>query len=541
MPTRQDLVRLAAQAEEDVRAGRLSRRDFLYVMGMFGGAAFLAACGAPAATTPTAAPTTASAPVSAPRGRLRVAFDAPANLDPALVSSDTEVSIIGAIYDYLIDITSENTLAPRLATAWESTPDGLTYTITLAEKVTFHDGSPFSADDVVWTYNRLRDPANGFATADLYANITEVKADGPTKVIFTLAQPNPFFLFDLSDNHAVITKANSSDLSVTFNGTGPFKVKEYKTENYMSLEANPNYFIAGKPGAAILDFAFFPDASASVDALKGNQVDLFMRMPTALFQGLTGEAGITTVSIPTNGFDTARIRTDREPGNNPKVVEAFRLATDRQAIYNTINLNLGAQGRDTPIGPLYKAYYTEEFALPARDPAKAKALLAEAGYPDGLKMDLYVPDSGDRPDMAAVLKAQWIEAGIDVNIVLQPENAYYADDGWLAVDLGITPWGSRPTPQFYFDVMLATGAKWNEAHFSDPELDELIKKAGGTLDEAERVTAYKEIQRILIERGPLFLPYFFAQLGAIREGFTGFTLKAFAGRTDLAAIVPPAA
>jgi peptide/nickel transport system substrate-binding protein len=195
-------------------------------------------------------------------------------------------------------------------------------------------------------------------------------------------------------------------------------------------------------------------------------------------------------------------------------------------------------GRDSPIGPLFQAYYSEETPIPPRDPEAARALLAEAGYPDGLELDLHVPDTGDRPDLAVVLKEQWAEAGINVNVIVEPESVYYGENGWLEVDLGITGWGSRPVPQFYLDVMLVTGAQWNEAHFSDPELDELAALAGTTLDEEERIEAYKEIQRILIERGPIIIPYFFAQLGAIRNTFTNFELKAFAGRTDLAAIQP---
>ena len=214
----------------------------------------------------------------------------------------------------------------------------------------------------------------------------------------------------------------------------------------------------------------------------------------------------------------------------------MKLATDRTTIFDTVTLGLGAVGRDSPIGPLFAAYYSEETPIPARDPEAARALLAEAGYPDGLQLDLHVPDSGDRPDTAVMLKEQWAEAGIDVNVIVEPESVYYGENGWLDVTLGITGWGSRPTPQFYLDVMLVSDAIWNESHFSDEEFDRLAQIAGTTMDEQERIDAYHEIQRILIERGPIIIPYFFAQLGAIRDTFTGFAMQAFPGRTDLAAI-----
>jgi peptide/nickel transport system substrate-binding protein len=263
-------------------------------------------------------------------------------------------------------------------------------------------------------------------------------------------------------------------------------------------------------------------------------------MPTALWQALAQESGVRAVQVPTNGFDLIRLRADRAPGDDPRVIQAMKLATDRADIFQRVSLGIGAPGRDSPIGPLYNAYYSEATPLPVRDVDAARALLAEAGFADGLQLDLHVPDSGDRPDLAVVLKEQWAPAGIDVNVIVEPESVYYGDNGWLEVDLGITGWGSRPTPQFYLDVMLVTDAVWNESHFSDEEFDALARTAGTTLDEAERTRAYAEIQRILIERGPVIIPYFFAALGAVREGFTGFELRAFPGRTDLAAISAPA-
>jgi peptide/nickel transport system substrate-binding protein len=548
------------------RPGKFSRREFLRYAALFSVSTVAAACGAPtpaptpqvAATqppatqppaTPTPQPTVAPvSPVATPapaatdtpqaQSTLRVAMEIPVQLDPASASSDAEIAILNAVYDYLVDVDHENKLQPRLATEWSVSSDGLTYTFTLAPNVTFHDGSPLAPADVVWTFDRLRDPTLKLPTSDLYSNIDSITASGDTGVVFKLKKTNPFFLYDISDNHALVLKANTTDAATKFNGTGPFRVVNYSAENRMELAANEKYFIKGKPGVAKLELIFFKDPAASVDALRGGQVDLATRMPTPLFQTLQSEPSLNAVSIPTNGFDLVRLRSDQAPGNDPKVIQALKLATDRKAIFETVTLGLGAVGRDSPIGPLFTAYYSEDTPIPARDPQAAKALLAQAGHADGLKLDLHVPDSGDRPDLAVVLKEQWKDAGVDVNVIVEPESVYYGDNGWLAVDLGITGWGSRPTPQFYLDVMLVSGAKWNEAHFSDPEFDKLAATAGSTLDEAERTKAYKDIQRILIERGPIIIPYFFAQLGAISKKFDGFQLKAFAGRTDLSAIHP---
>ncbi len=466
------------------------------------------------------------------QGVLRVAMQPMVQTDPAFISSDSEILFANHVYDYLVDIDPQNNVQPRLATSWSVGDDGRSYVFTLAEGVTFHDGSALTAEDVVWTFNRLRDPELGIPTADFYENVLNVEATGDLEVTFELDQSNPFFLYDLSDNHALVLKAGTDDAATNFNGTGPFKVVNYSPEDRVVLEANEQYFIQGQPKLAGLEIIFFSDESASVDALRTGQVDLVMRMSTSLFVSLEDEPGILTFDIATNGFDLVRLRSDRPPGDDQRVIQAMKLATDREEILELVQQGFGAVGRDNPIGPLYEAYYDESAVLPQRDVDAARALLADAGYGEGLNLELHTPDTGGRPDLAVVLKSQWEQAGINVEILVEPESVYYGEDGWLEVDLGITGWGSRPIPQFYLDVMLECGAVWNESHFCDEEFDELSQIAGSTLDEAERVAAYREIQRILIERGPVIIPYYFAQFAAISDQFEGFDLKAFAGRTD---------
>ena len=497
-------------------------RNKAFLLVLFALGLLLAAC-APAESQPS----------GETGGTLRVAFQALVQTDPALISSDAEVFIANAVFDYLVDIDPvSNQPVARLATEWTVSDDGLVYTFTLADGVTFHDGSALTANDVVWTFNRLRDPESGFATVDLYSNIAMIEATGDLEVTFTLTNPNPFFLFDLSDNHALILKADSEDVA-NFNGTGPFSVESYSPEDRITLAANPDYFVDGQPSLANAEIIFFADEGAMVDALRGGQIDLVMRMSTPLFESLQDVDGIETTVISTNGFDLVRLRADREPGDDPRVIQAMKLATDREAILELVQQGYGAVGNDSPIGPLYESYHDPDVAPLARDVDAARALLAEAGFGDGLDLTMHVPNTGGRPDLAAVLKEQWAEAGINIEISLEPEEVYYGEDGWLEVDLGITGWGSRPYPQFYLDTMLVTGAVWNESHFSDEEFDALAATAGTTLDENERIDAYSQIQQLLAERGPVIIAYYFPQFGALSDQFTGFQLEAFAGRTDL--------
>ena len=238
----------------------------------------------------------AEEPAAGSGGTLRVAMQPIVNTDPIAISSDSEVLVANHVYDYLVDIDPQSNIVPRLATSWSAGDGGLTYTFKLAEGVQWHDGSDFSAADVVWTFERLRS-TEGTPTADLFANIASIEATGEQEVTFTLSAPNSFFLYDLSDNHALILKEGTEDAGTSFNGTGPFKVESYSPEDRITMVANEAYFIEGQPKLDRLEIVFFNDDSAAVDALIGGQIDLAMRMPTALFQTLQATPGITAYSI----------------------------------------------------------------------------------------------------------------------------------------------------------------------------------------------------------------------------------------------------
>ncbi|NDJ79229.1 MAG: ABC transporter substrate-binding protein [Chloroflexi bacterium] len=503
---------------------QLSRRHFLKIS-----AAGMAAAAFKIVGVDLSAQQAAAALARRQSGILGVGWGgSPATLDPLSASADVEIAFLNVVYDYLIDTNASSELVPRLASSWSVSDDGLTYTLQLQDGVTFHDGSALMPDDVVWTFERLKSDG---PTADLYANVVSVAAGDGNSVVFTLEQTNPDFLYNLTDNHAVILKANADNIGTDFNGTGPFRLTDFAVDRAV-FEANASYW-GGTPGVETLEFIYFDSVDGAINALQaGAGVDVVLRMDNAVYLSLAGDSFFQANEVPTSGHDLVRLRADRAPGNDERVRQAFRLATDRQAIFDRIQFGFGAVGRDSPIGPVFAQYYTEETPLPERDPAAARQLLTDAGYPDGLDMTLYVPALSDRVALAEVLAAQWADAGINITIEPQEEAVYYADSGWLEVDLGITPWGARPVPQVYLDLYLKSDAVWNEAHWSDEEIDRLVETAGTTLDEAERVNAYHEIQRVMIERGPIIIPYFFAQFGVMAEYVDGVDLHPFAGRTN---------
>ncbi len=498
----------------------LSRRDFLQVF---------------AAGTATAVGTVALqlAPLAnianAQDGNtLRIAFLTPATFDPRSASGDSEIAVLNAVYDYLIDTDTAANLVPRLASSWELSDDGLVYTLNIREDATFHDGSSVTVDDVLWTIQWQQD-AEG-TVANLLSSVETVAAGEGNSIVFTLNAPAPDFLYNLTDNKFVILKAGAENIGEAFNGSGPFVLEEMIPGDRMILRANADYW-GGAPSIDRLECIYFDDQQAGIAAVQGGTADVIMRLDNSSFLSFSSDVNFNTVDIPTSGHHLARIRADREPGSDVRVRQAFKLATDRQAIWERVQLGYGAVGKDSPIGPSFDQYFLAEAEVPARDPQAAAALLAEAGYPDGLDMTLHVPNSGSWPDLAQALAAQWEEAGIRVEIQLEDENSYWAED-WMEVDLGVTGWGARPVAQLYLDLAYHSEAPWNESHYSNARVDELIEIARSSLDQEQRTAAYKEIQQILLDEGPVVVPYFFAQFMVAASHVGGVALHPFSGRTN---------
>jgi len=493
----------------------LSRRQFLKIFA----AGTATAVGSIALDLPS---------VHAQENTLRIAWLTPATLDPRASSGDSEIAFLNAVYDYLIETDAASALIPRLASSWEVSEDGLQYTLTIRDDAVFHDGSPLTVDDVLWTLQWQID-AEG-TVANLLSSVESFEAGDGNTLVLTLTENNPDFLFNLADNKLVILKAGAVNIGEEFNGTGPFVLEEFLPGDRAIFRANENYW-GDVPTLERLEFIYFDDQQAGIAAVEGGLADAILRLDNASFLNFVGAPNFEAVDVPTSGHHLVRLRADRAPGDDIRVRQAFKLATDRQAVWDRIQLGFGAPGKDSPIGPAFGQFFLDDLEVPARDPEAAAALLADAGFPDGLDMTLHVPNSGNFPDLAQVLAAQWEEADIRVEIQLEDENAYYVED-WLEVDLGVTGWGARPIPQFYLDVAYETGAIWNESHYSNERVDELIQLARRSNDQAERTAAYQEIQRILLDEGPVIVPYFFAQFLVIADNVSGVELHPFAGRTN---------
>ena len=457
-------------------------------------------------------------------GALRIATSADTKtLDPALLITNPDIWITDQIYDKLIEKRNDTTLKPELAVSWEPNEDITSYTVKLREGVKFHSGKEFTSEDVVFTYKRLLDPDIASPARSELSSIEDVVAVDKHTVRFELTAANAFFPQSLALYHAKILPANvdTSKLTMETDGTGPFVLTELLVGQRAVLKRNPDYWDKGKPYVEDVIFFYMPGAESRVEALKTGSVDAVYPLSATEALGLDEAPGCKVLEVASASYLNLIMDVTQEPFTNKKVRQAFQAATDREAILQTACMGRGAIGTDTPISP-EDPYFHPEMKIPAYDIERAKQLLEDAGYPDGIEVTLHSSDvQPGQMEMAVAFKESAAPAGIKVNIKREPEEIYWSTI-WLNVPFMACNWLGR-IPDGALSVVMMSDAPWNEAHYQNPELDALIMKARTQVDFESQKQTYLEVYNILVEDVPRIIPVFTPVLIGLRDNVQGLS------------------
>jgi peptide/nickel transport system substrate-binding protein len=282
---------------------------------------------------------------------------------------------------------------------------------------------------------------------------------------------------------------------------------------------------------------FSPDQGGQVEALRGGQLNYVAGLSAQLADTVKSDPQTKIITITSNMHWVIHMRSDKgHVAADNRVREALKLATDHQAIVDAVRPGLASIGNGfTPVGPAFPDYYLDK--QPKVDIARAKRLLAEAGYPNGLKITLATQNQLDVVPIATVWKEQMAKIGVQVDIQVVPSDQYYGtgDQSWLVADFGITDWGARATPVTYFKFAYRSDAQWNESHWSDSQFDEITTKVDKEMDKTKRVALYKQAQEILIDRGPVIVPFFVKAVAGLSTDLQGVVLPSDWARTRFTA------
>lgn len=465
---------------------------------------------APAVPSPVPA-TAATAPSGGPKygGTLRVTlFSDNTTLDPPMQLSTNDIITTQSTYDNLVMVQPDLTMKPELATSWRASDDLKSYTFELREGVKFHHGKDFKAEDVVFSYNRLLDPILDSPARTTMGIIEHMEVLGDHTIRFDLGSASAFFPETLSMYQARITASDIDPARLTSEsfGTGPFMLTEYLPGERTVMARNPNYWEEGRPYLDEVTFILIPEPETRAEALKSGDVDLIYLMQHTSARSINDHTDTTVLETASPSYLNLAMDTRVPPFDNKLVRQAIQAATDRESIRQTALLGRGSVAYDHPISP-NDPHFAPQYAPPDYDPELAKSLLAQAGFPDGVDITLYTSTAGTgMVEMAVTFQAQAAAGNVRVELKQMPEDAYWANV-WMQEAFTTVFWNGRP-PDQALSIVYLSDANWNESFYKNPTLDNLIVKARGQLNLADRQETYAEIQRILIDEVPRIVVVF---------------------------------
>lgn len=478
----------------------------------------------------TALPRLAFAQDAVKGGRLIVAADSePRNLNPAIVASNGVFFISSKVIEPLAEASfdGENGLAPRLATAWKGSADGLSATFTLREGVTWHDGKPFTSEDVAFSALQVWKPLQNLGRL-VFANLEAVDTPDPLTAIFRFSKPTPFQLIRnaLPATTSVLPKHLYDGTDIAENpanaqlvGTGPFKFTEYKPGEYYLLSRNEAYWGEGEPNLDEILYRVLPDRAAAASALEAEEIHLaaFSAVPLADLDRISKVDGIEVISKGYEGLTyqlVVEINHRTEQLANLKVRQAIAHAIDKKFVVDTIFL--GYAKAATGIVPQNAPeFYDADVPQYDFDVDKANALLDEAGYArgaDGNRFTLRLlpaPYFNETTQFGAYLRQALAAVGIDAQIANNDsaahQQAVYTDH---AFDIAVAPPVFRGDPAISTTILVRTATAEgvpfsNQGGYSNPAIDKLIDDALVTVDEKARTDLYNQFQQAVAEDLPL--------------------------------------
>ncbi|WP_211747051.1 ABC transporter substrate-binding protein [Paenibacillus sp. Marseille-Q4541] len=451
-------------------------------------------------------------------------------LDPAIVTDGESLKITQQVFDTLIDYKEGTTeVEGELAESWEVSPDGLKYVFKLRPGVKFHDGTDLDAEAVVFNFTRWSDPTSEFKfegdSFDYYDSmfgpdgsrvIKEVKAIDEATVEFTLNNPQAPFLQNIAmPSFGIASPAAIQEKKETFKsepvGTGPFVFKEWKRSDSITLDKNVSYWKEGYPKLERVIVRSIPDNTARFNALQNGEIDLMEDLSPDHLSTLESNSELQKIERPPFNLAYIGFNLKKQPFDNPKVRIALNHAVNKQGIIDAFFAGQAVPAVN-PMPPTLWGY-NDKIADYEYDLEKAKQLLAEAGYPDGLPgeytfyaMPVSRPYMPDGKKVAEVIQADFEKIGVKVNIE-SPEWATYLEDVQAGEkdDIYMLGWtGDNGDPDNFIYTLLDKDAipSNNYSYYANEELHTILVEAQQETDQDKRSDLYMKAQEIIKADAP---------------------------------------
>jgi peptide/nickel transport system substrate-binding protein len=507
----------------------LNRRQFLQWSASAAAALTLAAC---QPTLPNPASPAEPAPAAQPAqagGTLRIAItDSIAGLDPGIFSSDGELNLAYMIYSTLVrrnEGVAGTPLQPALAESWEVSEDAKSFTFHLRQGVTFHHGLALTATDVEYSIQRLLDPALGTGVAQSLTTLDKVEVVDDHTVRFQMKEPNVSLPFTLSGPGFQIVPHDRSNeqLAAEPAGTGPFQFVEHLPGERLTLQRFAGYWEEKRPYLDEVQLLTLPESASQIAALSSGTVDVILRVGIENLPTLASAPDVQVLESLQGVFPLFAMDVTQPPFDDVRVRQAFKHAIDRAGLQQTILQGRGIIVNDQPIMP--GGTFHAEVPPLAYDVEKAKELLAEAGYPDGIEVTLSLAEVAPRiSDTAVVIQEMVKAAGITMNLDVVPMGAYWSEH-YLQAPFFVSFWNSNSEPDGMLSLAYTSTGPYNESKWADPAVETLITQARSESDVAQRLALYTDVQQQISQNGGVVIPYVSPILMAARANVQGLVAQ----------------
>jgi peptide/nickel transport system substrate-binding protein len=504
----------ALKMQRRFASGEIDRRGFLRGLAWLGvtvGAAGVAPRALQAQETPKAG------------GTLRFACQVQEITDPMMATWIESSNLLRNSLEFLTWVDADNITRPYLAKSWTPSEDLTVWDFELDERVKWSNGDDFIPEDVIFNIERWIAPDSQSSNKSAFESVTSVEKVGDHTVRINLSRPVASLPEQLcSHTCAIVHRDFAGNWPENPVGTGPFSLVSHEVGRQAIFRKREGYW--GTP--AYLDEIHYIDLGTDVTthlaALSSGQVDVLYRTTIAeydLMQSLPNIQILTGTAAHTLAI---RMQVDQKPFDDIRVRKAVQLAANNEQMMQIAYRGEGIVGRNFHVSPDQADYAPVEGI--ERDVDAAKALLAEAGYPDGIDIELVVGNTQGKweQDTAQVLQQNLAEAGIRLKLNVLPASQYWPI--WNKVPFGVTYWAHRPLGTMTLDLAYRTGAAWNESHYANPDFDAALNKAMSLVDPEARKEAMAEVETILRDDAVLVQPYWPNRFSAAAQNVRGFVL-----------------
>jgi peptide/nickel transport system substrate-binding protein len=449
----------------------------------------------------------------------------PDQFDPHVTTAYPSFQVLENVYDTLVVPNAQDlTMEPSLAESWETSEDQLTWTFTLRDGVTFHDGSTFDSADVVYSYRRIID--ENLTNADRFVNVAAVEAPDPQTVVIRLSQPTPNLLERIGafKGMAILPENAAEDLDLTTeaNGTGPFRLESSDASGTV-LTAYEDYW-GGAPSVDGVEFRYITEPAAALTALQNGEVQWTDNVPPQQIESLEGDDTVELQTTPSVDYWYMSMNYGRAPFDNRDVRRAISFAVDREAVAEAAWFG-AAQPNQTAIPEVSSFYF--DYAPFQPDPDQARQLLQQAGVQTPLTMGLMVTDQFPETVTAAQVIASQLEPiGINVEIETLDFATWLDRQGAGDYDAFSLGWLGNLDPAAFYQDQHITGGANNYQGYSNPEVDRLLQAGAVEPDEAARKQIYDQAAQIIVDDVSYLYLYNPDVVQAWAPGLSGYQIRA---------------